>query len=325
MKPSIFCTSLHEFTQKFHTPTNDTPVYINVNSNHPPSIIKAIPGMIEKRLSTLSSNNEIFEASKPIYEHSLKESGFNVKLAYQQRNSQPKNSRNRGRNIIWFNPPFSLNVISNIAKDFLRLLDQNFPKHHRLHKIFNRNNVKVSYCTMPNFAAAINSHNKKILHQVPQNNQGCNCRTKSECPLEGNCRQKNVVYKCDVNSTTPNKPVTYIGCTGQEFKSRYRDHKSSFNVQNKRSATTLAAHIWKLKDNEVTPQFKWSIIDKAAPYIHGSRRCPLCITEKFHITYSNSNLINQRSEIAQKCRHQNKFILKNFKGWIKVQSEHDNG
>ena len=110
---------------------NDTPVYINVDSNHPSSIIKAIPGMIENRLSTLSSNNEIFEASKPIY-------------------NQPKNSRNRGRNIIWFNPPFSLNVISNIAKDFLRLLDQNFPKHHRLHKIFNRNNVKVSYCTMPN-------------------------------------------------------------------------------------------------------------------------------------------------------------------------------
>ena len=152
--------------------------------------------------------------------------------------------------------------------------------------------------------------------------QGCHLACNMAC-LHRCCVQI-FNHKCDVNSITTNKPVTYIRCTGQEFKTRYRGHKSFFNIQNKRSATTLAAHIWKLKDNEVTPEFKWSIIDKAAPYIHGSRRCPLCITEKYHITYSNSNLINQRSEFAQKCRHQNKFILKNFKGWIKVQSEHDN-
>ena len=39
---------------------NDNPMYINVNSNHPPSIIKHIPESINTRLSNLSSNEEVF-------------------------------------------------------------------------------------------------------------------------------------------------------------------------------------------------------------------------------------------------------------------------
>jgi len=35
---------------------NDTPLYIHKHSNHPPSIIKQIPSMIETRLSDLSSD-----------------------------------------------------------------------------------------------------------------------------------------------------------------------------------------------------------------------------------------------------------------------------
>ena len=39
---------------------NDSPMYINVNSNHPPSIIKQIPSSIHRRLSVLSSDEEVF-------------------------------------------------------------------------------------------------------------------------------------------------------------------------------------------------------------------------------------------------------------------------
>ena len=45
----------------------DTPTYINVQSNHLPTIIKEVPKMVEKRLSRLSSTKEIFDEEIGIY------------------------------------------------------------------------------------------------------------------------------------------------------------------------------------------------------------------------------------------------------------------
>ena len=45
---------------------NDSPVYIDVKSNHPSTIIKQIPKMINKRLSNLSSNEKIFNEEKDL-------------------------------------------------------------------------------------------------------------------------------------------------------------------------------------------------------------------------------------------------------------------
>ena len=58
----------------------------------------------------------------------------------------------RKRHITWFNPPFTSNVKSNIGKRFLTLIDQHFPKNHPLHKICNRNTLKLSYSCMDNMA-----------------------------------------------------------------------------------------------------------------------------------------------------------------------------
>ena len=54
--------------------------YIHVESNHLPNIIKRIPRTIEKRLSQLSSNEEIFNESAPFYEDKLQQSGYQQKL-----------------------------------------------------------------------------------------------------------------------------------------------------------------------------------------------------------------------------------------------------
>ena len=58
------------------------------------------------------------------------------------------------------NPPFSRNVTTNVAQRFLNLLDIHFPKSNKLHKIFNRNTVKVSYCCTENLSSIIKTHNK---------------------------------------------------------------------------------------------------------------------------------------------------------------------
>ena len=164
---------------------NNIPLYINVKSNHPPSIIKDLPKMINKRLSDLSCNKEEFDKAKPLYEKSLHESGYKTSMSYAQ--TEVKKSRNRSRNIIWFNPPFSQNVKTNIGKLFLKLVKKHFPKHHRLHKIFNPNTVKLSCSCMSNMSNFIKQHNSNILSSPTKTEErSCNCRNKDNCPLVKN-------------------------------------------------------------------------------------------------------------------------------------------
>ena len=58
-----------------HKKPLDNPQYIHIKSNHPPIIKKTIPAMIEKRLSSLSSDRQSFESVKRDYDAALKTSG----------------------------------------------------------------------------------------------------------------------------------------------------------------------------------------------------------------------------------------------------------
>ena len=82
------------------------------------------------------------------------------------------------------NPPLSSNVSTNIVKSFLTILDRHFPKLNKLYKTFNRNNVKISYSFMPNFACIIFSHNEKVINSNISKPSAptCNCRSKTSCP-----------------------------------------------------------------------------------------------------------------------------------------------
>ena len=179
----------------FRKPDNN-PLYINANSNHPPSTIRQIPTSIGTRISGLSCDQVEFEKSLQLYNNTLKSSGYNAKIHYVENQYQRKKNRNRSRNIIWSNPPFSQNVRTNIAKSFLCLIDKHFPKSHKLHEIFNRNNLKVSYSCTTNMANIIKSHNQKILNEnnKASSERKCNCRNKNLCPLDGACLTNNIIY-----------------------------------------------------------------------------------------------------------------------------------
>ena len=56
--------------------TDPYPSYINVNFNHPNSIIKQVPKAVNTRISRLSSNKNIFHESSKMYIKALKNSGF---------------------------------------------------------------------------------------------------------------------------------------------------------------------------------------------------------------------------------------------------------
>ena len=83
---------------------NNTPQYINAFSNHPLTIIKQLPKVIDKKISDLSCNKKEFDKVKSIYESvlSTKDSGYFSSMSYNNSNSQNAR-RNRNRKIIWFN------------------------------------------------------------------------------------------------------------------------------------------------------------------------------------------------------------------------------
>ena len=65
-----------------YTETGYHPVYININSNHPPNTIRELPKSIRKRLSEFSCNKEIFEKGIPPYTDALKKKVDSKKTWY---------------------------------------------------------------------------------------------------------------------------------------------------------------------------------------------------------------------------------------------------
>ena len=72
------------------------PLYINVKPNHPPNIIKNLDDSISCRINKLSSDNNVFENSKDIYNNALFNSGFKQKIKFDP-NFGNNNSQNKNR------------------------------------------------------------------------------------------------------------------------------------------------------------------------------------------------------------------------------------
>ena len=116
--------------------------------------------------------------------------------------------------------------------------------------------------------------------------------------------------------TTNNAIKNYIGLTEGTFKQRFSQHKATFKHRKYTNSTELSKYIWKLRDNNQDFNIKWTIISRARPYSNISKRCDLCLTEKLMIITANpSRILNKRSELISKCRHENKFYLRN--NWLK--------
>ena len=83
----------------------------------------------------------------------------------------------------------------------------------------------------------IKKHNNTILKQhnnqekpsYTRNTRLCNCRNPEQRPVKGICLQTSILYKARVMTTDNNKTKTYIGITGNDFKTRYWNHYKSLN------------------------------------------------------------------------------------------------
>ena len=99
----------------------------------------------------------------------------------------------------------------------------------------------------------------------------------------------------------------------RRFKQRYTQHKLSFRNRNYSNSTELSKHIWTLKDSNTNYKIDWSILATAPAYSNKRKRCHLCLTEKLYLIKAKKpTLLNKRTELISKCRHENKFYLANF-------------
>ena len=118
-----------DLTTGKHKPYNQSgniPLCINVKSNHPPNIIKNLPESIFHCINKLSPNKSVFDNSKDLYNNALSKDLYNNALSssgYKDKikciaefNKNVSRNKNRKRKIIWFNPPYSNNVSTNIGK-----------------------------------------------------------------------------------------------------------------------------------------------------------------------------------------------------------------
>ena len=92
--------------------------------------------------------------------------------------------------------------------------------------------------------------------------------------------------------------------------------KKSFHHQENEKDTELSNYIWELKHKHTEYQIRWPITRKSGVYNSVSKSCDICLLEKLLLcNFSDKGrLINKRLDLVSKCRHENKYMLKNYSG-----------
>ena len=105
---------------------------------------------------------------------------------------------------------------------------------------------------------------------------------------------------------------TYTGLTRNTFKKRWYKHNSDFNNEENKHSTTLSTCIWDLKSSGQDYQISWKVIDRGAEFNPATRKCRLCLKEKYHILFNSACAsLNSRSEMFATCRHRKRLLLEN--------------
>ena len=158
------------------------------------------------------------------------------------------------------------------------MLGNHFPSFNSFYKIFNCNTIKASYCCIQNLGNTTKLYNKKLICSNNQIILPCNCRKKKKCPLEGKCQANDVVYKC-IASATGFLNKVYLGTAQGEFKKWFYNHNVSFKNKSKKNDTA-----WMM------PTLKWQILKSVAPYSNITKKCRLCLQEKFKISHTQTQM-----------------------------------
>ena len=130
--------------------------------------------------------------------------------------------------------------------------------------------------------------------------------------MEGKCLTPSLIYQAEVTNDTDDDRKVYIGVCETTFKDRYRNHVKDIKQRKYIKSTELSKYVWSLKDEGKNPTIRWRII-KTIRSKARSNYCKLCLSEKLIIINSldDPDVLNTKSEFISKCRHNNKFMIKN--------------
>ena len=146
-------------------------LYIHSLSKHLPNVIKQLMNSIHPCLM------RTYETQQNVNTKMLwRKVGW--KLIFEYTKNQQQKPKIELEMIFQFNLPFNKAVSTNVAKTFFQLINGHFLKPHILHKIFNRNTVKVSYSCMESMAKIYKRHNSKIISILRNQLTLCNCQVK---------------------------------------------------------------------------------------------------------------------------------------------------
>ena len=102
----------------------------------------------------------------------------------------------------------------------------------------------------------------------------------------------------------------------------FRITESHFEIENMQmrhhyqNTSVLSKYICEMKDKHNTaPHRMWYTVKSVLDYSNISKRCMLCLHEKYEILNypDQEELQNKKSELLSKCQHVNKFLLSNYK------------
>ena len=110
-----------------------------------------------------------------------------------------------------------------------------------------------------------------------------------------------------------NTSETYLGLTENDFKTRYRNHTSSFRHAHSRNSTELSKHIWDFKDNNIAHIISWNILARAKPFNSANKRCNLCLLEKFTIICQpERSTLNKLTRVLMPTQKQSAITLQQY-------------
>ena len=100
---------------------------------------------------------------------------------------------------------------------------------------------------MPNIKQNIDGHNKSTSQLSMNLNESKKLsdysKKHSDCPMNGHCLKKSIVYQATVTTEDRKPDETYVGLTENTFKTQFTNHKASFNNPCKRMSSELSKHV----------------------------------------------------------------------------------
>ena len=175
----------------------------------------------------------------------------------------------------------------------------------------------ISYDMLMRYCIYIKGLNKNIetIHSTTYSNKQCNCQDKEICSLQGNCLLKNIVYRATVKTNCSVKQ--YIDAMEGTIKQRIYNHKLCFTNRNYSTNTSLSTHMWHLK-TWISHPLHLGNTETNTCQQQDIKKYLLCLLKKLTIiTHPLQNtLLNKKSEILSKCRHENKHLPSHFDPYI---------